>query len=33
MQGDFALSYHKVGYISQDDVKYIEMLMQNEIDK
>lgn len=29
MQGEFALSYHKVGYISQEDVKYIEMLMQS----
>lgn len=33
MQGDFAFSYHKVGYISQEDVKYIELLMQNEMDK
>lgn len=33
MQGDFAFSYHKVGYISQEDVKYIESLMQNEMDK
>ncbi|MDE7286319.1 MAG: hypothetical protein K2N55_05705 [Lachnospiraceae bacterium] len=33
MQGEFAFSYHKVGYISQEDVKYIETLMQNEIEK
>ncbi len=26
-QGDFALSYNKVGYISQEDVRYIEELM------
>ncbi|MDE7405180.1 MAG: hypothetical protein K2M81_08745, partial [Lachnospiraceae bacterium] len=29
MQGEFALSYQKVGYISQEDVKYIETLMQS----
>lgn len=32
MKGDFALSYQKVGYISQEDVKYIEELMLNGID-
>lgn len=29
MRGEFALSYHKVGYISQEDVRYIEMLMRS----
>lgn len=28
MGGEFALSYQKVGYISQDDVRYIEELMK-----
>lgn len=28
MQGEFALSYQKVGYISQEDVKFIEELIR-----
>ena len=28
MQGEFALSYQKVGYIRQEDVRYIQELMQ-----
>lgn len=27
MRGEFALSYHKVGYIRQEDVRYIQELM------
>ncbi len=27
MRGEFAFSYHKVGYISQEDVRYIQELM------
>ncbi|MDE6202670.1 MAG: hypothetical protein K2G19_04265, partial [Lachnospiraceae bacterium] len=29
MRGEFALSYHKVGYIRQEDVRYIQELMNN----
>lgn len=29
MQGEFAFSYQKVGYISQEDVKYIEALIRS----
>ncbi len=28
MQGGFALSFHKVGYIKQEDVRYIQKLME-----
>lgn len=30
MQGDFALSYNKVGYIRQEDVRYIQELMEEQ---
>lgn len=30
MQGEFALSYQKVGYIRQEDVRYIQELMGSE---
>ncbi len=29
MRGEFALSYQKVGYIKQEDVRYIQWLMSN----
>ena len=31
LQGDFALSYQKVGYIRQEDVRYIQHLMESEV--
>ena len=33
MQGEFALSYRKVGYIRQEDVRYIQELMGSERQK
>ncbi len=30
MRGEFALSYHKVGYIRQEDVRYIQELMHGQ---